>query len=158
MKKWSITRPDEAAAGALTKSSDLEPLCAAVLAARGIRTVQAAADFLGSDELSDPFLIRDMQEAAEVINEAVESGKPICVYGDYDCDGVTATVMLYSYLECLGADVRFYIPERSEGYGMNEASIRQLAQEGVALIITVDNGIAALAEAELIAQLGMTLV
>ena len=158
MKKWSITRPDEAAAGALTKGSDLEPLCAAVLAARGIRTVQAAADFLGSDELSDPFLIRDMQEAAEVINEAVESGKPICVYGDYDCDGVTATVMLYSYLECLGADVRFYIPERSEGYGMNEASIRQLAQEGVSLIITADNGIAALAEAELIAQLGMTLV
>lgn len=158
MKKWSITRPDEAAAGALTKGSDLEPLCAAVLAARGIRTVQAAADFLGSDELSDPFLIRDMQEAAEVINEAVESGKPICVYGDYDCDGVTATVMLYSYLECLGADVRFYIPERSEGYGMNEASIRKLAQEGVSLIITVDNGIAALAEAELIAQLGMTLV
>ena len=48
-----------------------------------------------------------MQEAAEVINEAVESGKPICVYGDYDCDGVTATVMLYSYLECLGADVRY---------------------------------------------------
>ena len=86
MKKWSITRPDEAAAGALTKGSDLEPLCAVVLAARGIRTVQAAADFLGSDELSDPFLIRDMQEAAEVINEAVESGKPICVYGDYDCE------------------------------------------------------------------------
>ena len=158
MKKWSITRPDEAAAGALTKGSDLEPLCAAVLAARGIRTVQAAADFLGSDELSDPFLIRDMQEAAEVINEAVESGKPICVYGDYDCDGVTATVMLYSYLECLGADVRFYIPERSEGYGMNEASIRQLAQEGVSLIITVDNGIAAIEEAEFAASLGVDLI
>ncbi len=158
MKKWNITRPNEEAIGALTRGSDLEPLCAAVLASRGIRSVQAAAAFLGTEELSDPFLIRDMQEAVEVINQAVESGSPICVYGDYDCDGVTATVMLYSYLECLGADVRFYIPERSEGYGMNEDSIRRLAQEGVSLIVTVDNGIAALAEAELIARLGMTLV
>lgn len=158
MKKWTIARPDEAAVGALTRGSDLQPLCAAVLASRGIRSVQAAADFLGSEELSDPFLIRDMQEAADLINEAVESGRRICVYGDYDCDGVTATVMLYSYLECLGADVQYYIPERSEGYGMNEASIRRLAEEGVSLIVTVDNGIAALAEAELIAGLGMTLV
>ena len=66
--------------------------------------------------------------------------------------------MLYSYLECLGADVSYYIPERSEGYGLNENSVRLIADEDTELIITVDNGISALKEAELISELGMELV
>ncbi len=158
MKKWVIHQPDAAAVSALTRGTDLTSLCASVLAARGIHTVEAAAAFLNTDALSDPFLIRDMREAVDCINEAIETGVPICIYGDYDCDGVTATAMLYSYLECCGADVRYYIPEREEGYGMNPASIRKLAEEGVSLIITVDNGISAIAEAKLAAALGMQLV
>ncbi|MBQ8724051.1 MAG: single-stranded-DNA-specific exonuclease RecJ, partial [Oscillospiraceae bacterium] len=143
---------------ALYAGSNISKLCAEVLAARNIRTIEDAASLLNCDGLSDPFLIRDMQLAADTINDAIDSGVPMCVYGDYDCDGVMATVILYSYLSELGADVTFYIPEREEGYGMNEAAVRQLAEDGVQLIITVDNGITAIREAELIYELGMQLV
>lgn len=158
MKKWVIQKPNPEEIQVLTKGTDLTPLIAAILASRGIHSVPAAAALLSAQELSDPFLLRDMQEAAECVNAAVDAGERICIYGDYDCDGITATVMLYSYLESIGADVRYYIPERADGYGMNEQSIRMLAQDGVSLIITVDNGISALKESELIASLDMKLV
>ncbi|MFR1501529.1 MAG: DHH family phosphoesterase [Ruminococcus sp.] len=103
-------------------------------------------------------MIRDMQAAADCLNAAIDSGEKICVYGDYDCDGVMATVILYSYLMELGADVVYYIPERSEGYGMNLNALETLKAQGVSLIVTVDNGIAALEEADWIAEQGMRLV
>ena len=99
------------------------------------------------------FLIRDMQAAADCLNAAIDSGEKICVYGDYDCDGVMATVILYSYLMELGADVVYYIPERSEGYGMNLNALETLKAQGVSLIVTVDNGIAALEEADCISRI-----
>ena len=77
-----------------------------------------------------------MREAADVINDAVENFESICIYGDYDCDGITSTVILFSYLECMGANVTYYIPERSEGYGLNADAVRELAKRGVNLIIT----------------------
>lgn len=158
MNKWQIITPDKNAVQALYAGSNISKLCAEVLAARNICSIEDAAKLLNCDGLSDPFMIRDMQLAADIINEAIDSGKPMCVYGDYDCDGVMATVILYSYLSELGADVTFYIPEREEGYGMNEAAVRQLAEDGIQLIITVDNGITAIKESELIYELGMQLV
>ncbi len=158
MKKWQIVQPDSQIAQALQAGSNITMLCAEVLSARGIRSLDEAADLLNCDGLSDPFLIQDMQFAADVINEAIDAGTSICIYGDYDCDGIMATVILYSYLSELGADVTYYIPERDEGYGMNEAAIRRLHEDGVELIVTVDNGITALREAELIYELGMRLV
>lgn len=158
MKRWNITTPSAEAVSALTKGGALSELCAAVLAARGISSLGTVQDLLGTDALSDPMLLRDMPEAVDCINSAIDSGTRICVYGDYDCDGVTATVMLFDYLTCLGADVTYYIPERAEGYGLNEQAIRTLSEDGVELIITVDNGISAIEEAKLIASLGMTLV
>ena len=158
MNKWIINKPDEKITALLKKQTDLSSLCIDVLAAREITTAEQAAKFINCDKLSDPFLLKDMHEAAQIINEAVDSGKSICIYGDYDCDGITSTVMLYSYLDCLGADVTYYIPERSEGYGMNCEAVRQIAEGGTELIITVDNGISSHEEAELIAELGMELV
>lgn len=162
MKKWIIGKPDPEAVEVLSSQGGLTRLCAGVLAARGIDTIEKAARFFnqsGGDEiLSSPFLIKDMQEAAETIQNAVDEGKRICVYGDYDCDGITATALLYSYLECIGGDVTYYINERSEGYGIFEEAIKKLADEGVELIVTVDNGISAIAEAELAAELGIELV
>lgn len=158
MKKWQMVPHDPKTAQALRSGSDISMLCAEVLAARGIHTLEEAAALLNCEGLSDPFLIQDMQFAADVINEAIDAGTSICIYGDYDCDGVMATVILYSYLSELGADVTYYIPEREEGYGMNEAAIRQLHEDGAELIVTVDNGITALREAELIYELGMRLV
>ena len=158
MKKWLIHQPPEEAAKQIRSGSDLSMLCAQVLASRGMHNVQEAAAFLQCDGLADPFLTADMETAADYINQALDNGSRICIYGDYDCDGVTATVILYSYLLELGADVTYRIPERDEGYGLNTNAVREMHEDGVELIVTVDNGITALEEAELIAELGMTLV
>lgn len=164
MKKWIIGKPDEAAAAELAKNCGLSPLCSSVLVSRGINSVQKACDFFNfrkdssTPALSDPFLIRDMQAAADAVLEAVDNGEYICVYGDYDCDGITATTILYSYLECLGANVRYYINMRSDGYGLCEKGIRELAEDGVQLIVTVDNGISAIKEIALANELGMKVV
>ena len=149
MKKWIVGNPDSSVSGRISSGSDLTPLCADVLVSRGITDLKSAAELISTDKLESPFQIKDMELAAGIINSAVEQGKKICIYGDYDCDGITSTVMLYSYLECIGADVSFYIPERSEGYGLNENSVRKMAEDGTELIITVDNGISAISEAKL---------
>lgn len=158
MKKWQIASPDKKMSDTLSKNGSISMLCAEVLTARNIRSLEDAAKLLNCDGMSDPFVIQDMQYAVDVINKAIEDETPICIYGDYDCDGIIATAILYSYLIELGVDVTYYIPEREEGYGMNEAAIRKLKEEGTELIITVDNGITALMEAELIYELGMRLI
>ncbi|MBE6851059.1 MAG: single-stranded-DNA-specific exonuclease RecJ [Ruminococcus sp.] len=158
MRKWVIGKPDPQIVSALQSRSDLSLLCCTVLAAQGCETISQAAELIGCSELSDPFLLCDMREAAERINEAVDAGERICIFGDYDCDGVMATVILYSFLSEIGADVIWKIPERSEGYGLNESAVHEMHSDGVQLIVTVDNGISAIKEAELIASLGMDLV
>lgn len=158
MKKWQIQQPDLTAAKKIQAGSDLSLFCAELLTVRGYRTVEEAALQFSCNAFSDPFLIRDMQAAADCLNAAIDSGEKICVYGDYDCDGVIATVILYSYLSELGADVTYYIPEREEGYGMNQSALETLKAQGISLIVTVDNGIAALEEANWLAEQGIRLV
>lgn len=157
-KQWKLSRPDTQAAALLSRELGITQICAEVLVSRGITAARQAEAFLQAEELSDPFLIADMDKAVTRIMRALERGEAICVYGDYDCDGVTATVILTDWLTYAGADVRWYIPTRKEGYGIREEQIRQLKAEGVSLIITVDNGISAVSEAELIRELGMELV
>ncbi len=158
MKKWQVKATDEAIVANLIKETGLNPFICKILAGRGILNRNDAELFFNSEELSDPFLMTDMEKAVEVINEFVEQGEKITVYGDYDCDGVTSTYMLFDYLQALGAEVDWYIPSRDEGYGLNNAAIDLLHKRGTKLIITVDNGISAIDEAEHIAELGMTLV
>lgn len=158
MKKWNIHNPDPEYISALQNGCDLSALCCTVLVSQGYLHLNEAAEFMGCQELGDPFEICDMKEAAELINQAVDDGKRICVYGDYDCDGVMSTVILYSYLAENGADVIWRIPERQEGYGLNQQAVREMHEDGVELIITVDNGISAIEEAKLIKELGMELI
>lgn len=162
MKKWTIGKPDPKAVSTLSVQGGLPQICAGVLASRNIDTIEKAAEFFNQhndgDTLSDPFLIRDMREAAETVLAAVDEGKRICIYGDYDCDGITATAVLYSYIECIGGNVEYYINQRSEGYGLCADAVRRLAENGVELIVTVDNGISAIEEAKLAAELGIELV
>ncbi|MBE6876144.1 MAG: single-stranded-DNA-specific exonuclease RecJ [Ruminococcus sp.] len=158
MKKWNIGRPDPASVAELQKHSDLSALCCTVLVAQGLADLTNAANFMGCQQLSSPFELCDMKEAAEIINHAVDAGKRICIYGDYDCDGIMSTVILYSFLAETGADVTWRIPERSEGYGLNMQAVREMHEDGVDLIVTVDNGISAVEEAKLIQELGMELV
>ncbi len=158
MKKWKINSPDENTVMQFAKKCDLGSLALSVMVSRGYTDFNDLVSFFNDADLADPFIIKDMDKAADIINAAVDSYDLICVYGDYDCDGITATAILYNYLESMGANVMYYIPERSAGYGMNMDAVRELAAKGVVLIVTVDNGISAHAEAEEIAKLGVRLV
>ena len=158
MKKWNVRVPDRSTVSKLMLGCGVTSLTAAVLASKGYSSPDSVMGSLQTEELSDPFLIKDMQAAADILNEAVDSGEKICVYGDYDCDGVTAAAILYSYLSEIGGDVISYIPERAEGYGLNNGAIDRIADMGVQLIVTVDNGITAINEAEHIYERGMRLL
>ncbi|WP_019678397.1 single-stranded-DNA-specific exonuclease RecJ [Ruminococcus flavefaciens] len=158
MKKWSVGSPEKSVISSLMLGCGVSSLAAAVLAAKGYSSPDSVIKSLNADELSDPFLIKDMQEAADTINSAIDNGERICIYGDYDCDGIMSTVILYSYMLEAGADVTYYIPERSEGYGLNMKAVDRISDDSVSLIITVDNGISAIPEAEYIYALGMKLV
>lgn len=154
---WHVAQLPAQAASAL---GAYPPLTAMVLAARGIDTPQQAQAYLAVDcPLPDPFLLTDMVPAVERIRLALNNGEKIVVFGDYDVDGVTATCLLTDFLRKQGGDCRYYIPSRlEEGYGLNPGAIRQLAGQGVSLMITVDCGITAEAEAKLCRELGMDLV
>ncbi len=156
---WNIAGVPSAAAERLT-AAGISPLVAQVLSSRGLDTLEAVQAFLKPETaLMDPFLLRDMDLAVELVRDAMARDDLICVYGDYDVDGITATSLLTEYLRSCGARIRPYIPGRlEEGYGLNRAAIETLQQEGVRLIITVDCGITALEEALLCRELGIRLI
>lgn len=133
-------------------------LLGGVMLSRGITSLSRAQEFFGCSSLSDPLLLKDMETAVDIIRAALDEGKKITVYGDYDCDGVTATAMLFGYLDAMGAEADYYIPDRSEGYGMNTEALKHILDSGTELIITVDNGISAVEEAEYIRSRGAQLV
>ena len=109
--------------------------------------------------LHDPFIMADMYKAVARIIKALEDGERITVYGDYDVDGVTSVTLIYLYLKSLGAEVDYYIPSRSkEGYGLSRMSLDTIKEKGTSLIITVDTGITANAEAEYASELGIEMV
>lgn len=161
MKVWSVAKVNKERAIAMANKLEIPPLLAMMLDIRGITKEEDVINFLQENkEFSDPFLMKDMDKAVERITTAVENGEKICVYGDYDADGVTSTSLLYSYLrDSLGADVMFYIPTRTgEGYGMNKSAVDKIHSLGVTLIITVDNGISAREEIDYANSLGIDTV
>ena len=142
------------------RPADMEPLVYDVLISRGITSEQEARDFLypSLDNLRDPFLLSDMAAAMDTIRRHVDAGSPITVYGDYDVDGVTASSILYTHLKSLGADVEVYLPSRhTEGYGLNDAAIEEIAGRSK-LLITVDCGISNAPQIALAKQLGLDCV
>ncbi len=160
VKKWILREADKEKASVLSEKFNIDPFIAYLLVSRGIDTELAVSSFLSdSFEIVSPFHFADMEEAAFTIGDAVDAGEKICIYGDYDCDGITSTALLYSFLKEENADVFYYIPQRlTEGYGMNTEAIDAIKAQGAQLIITVDNGISSLEEAEYIYSLGMRLV
>ena len=161
MKVWSVAKVNKERAIAMANRLEIPPLLAMMLDIRGITKEEDVINFLQENkDFSDPYLMKDMDKAVERITTAVENGEKICVYGDYDADGVTSTSLLYSYLrDSLGADVMFYIPTRTgEGYGMNKGAVDKIHSLGVTLIITVDNGISAREEIDYANSLGIDTV
>lgn len=160
MKKWITRNLNKDNAIAVSQRYELPMLLAMLLDIRGVTDDRDIEDFLYGDTLTaSPFEIKDMDKAVERIQAAVEYGERICVYGDFDADGVTSTALLYSYLSDIGADVIYYIPSReAEGYGMNKGAVSKIYERGVKLIITVDNGVAAVDEVAYAKSLGIDTV
>ena len=146
IKHWKIKSPEEALVTSLAQQAKLPVVMTRVLTSRGYDTPEKIQAFFSVEEkLSDPFALKDMEKAVQRIVRAVNEGEKIAVYGDYDCDGIMATELEYSYLETIGADVCYYIPQRDrEGYGLNKEALKLIFDSGVRLVITVDNGITAI--------------
>lgn len=160
LRKWEVRPLDKESAAAFAQTYGVPFFLAMLMNIRGLDDAAHLREFLGEGEpLSDPFLLKDMDKAAARITRAVDNMEKIAVYGDYDADGVTSTAMLYSYLETRGADVIFYIPQREgEGYGMNIGAVEYLKEQGVSLIVTVDNGISSVQEVARANELGIDVV
>lgn len=160
LRKWEVRPLDKERAAAFAQTYGVPFFLAMLMNIRGLDDAAHLREFLGEGEpLSDPFLLKDMDKAAARITRAVDNMEKIAVYGDYDADGMTSTAMLYSYLETRGADVIFYIPQREgEGYGMNIGAVEYLKEQGVSLIVTVDNGISSVQEVARANELGIDVV
>lgn len=159
-KKWIVSSIDKELAKELSVECEVDPIVALIASSRGYCDVYELEQFI-SDEpyFTDPYLMKDIDIAAEIINTSIENNEKIAVYGDYDCDGVTATSLLVNYFKSRNANCIYYIPDRfDEGYGMNIDAINFLKSENVDLIVTVDNGIVSFEEIDLAKKLGIKVV
>ena len=159
-KRWLI-RNTSKDISSLAKDSGVSEVVAKILINRGFHNKIDIKKFMRAsiEDLYDPFLMKDMEKATELIAQAIENNKKIVVYGDYDADGVTSTVIMYKALKQCGAQVGYYVPDRElEGYGINSDRIRKLRDEDFTVILTCDNGIAAMEQVKLAKELGMTVI
>jgi single-stranded-DNA-specific exonuclease len=158
---WTLAEPHPEEAAALAKASRLPLVLAELLVARGIQQAGEAYAFLNPAlaNLHDPFLMLGMKEAVERLERAIALREPVLLYGDYDVDGTTAVVLLKTAIEMLGGTARFHVPHRlREGYGLQSSVLEAAHAEGVRLVITVDTGMRAFAEAETARRLGLDLI
>lgn len=158
LTRWQVVSSDEEKARFLAQQLDVSIYMAKLLLNRGIDTLEKAKKFLFIEDVDyyDPFLLGDMDKAAARIKKAIKDKEHILIFGDYDADGVSSTAIMINTLKTLGARFSYYIPNRfTEGYGPNEAAFRKAHEDGVSLIVTVDTGIAAINEAEILKELGI---
>lgn len=159
--RWVVAPHDPEQARRFREAFGFPPVVARLLSARGFRSPEDVDAFLSPSlqRTHDPFLMADMEPAVERIGRALGSGERICVYGDYDVDGISATTILVRSFRFLGAEPRPYIPHRTrEGYGLQTEAVRRLAAEGVKLIVTVDNGTTAVEPIEVARSLGVDVI
>ena len=159
-QRWNIGAPSKEDVNRLQEAG-YSYLLSTLLAGRGIRTVEAAAEMLAREEFLShtPHLLQDMDKAVERINRAISDGETIAVFGDYDVDGITSTCLLSDYLRSCGVSCVRYIPRRIEdGYGLSQESIQALHDQGATLMVTVDCGITGNEEVDFANSLGMDVV
>ncbi len=142
-KKWVIKKADAAKVQTIAEALGVSELTAKVLYHRGIRDAQSAKNFLEPEAapFNDPFAMKGMRTAVDRIKKALDAHEKICVYGDYDVDGMSASAILIRKLRKFGAEVESYIPARAEGYGLNVPALEKISAEGATLLISVDCGI-----------------
>ncbi|WP_409289466.1 single-stranded-DNA-specific exonuclease RecJ [Peribacillus sp. SCS-37] len=156
--RWILKDVNTERVQELAEQLKITPLVSKLLVNRGLEDADSARSFLFSEDepFHDPFLFNDMEKAVERIHRAIQDKESILIFGDYDADGVTSTSVLMITLKQLGADIRYYIPNRfTEGYGPNIPAFERAVKEGASLIITVDTGISATAEADFLKNAGI---
>lgn len=145
----------------MSKVTNIDEVIIKVAVNRGMKNVLDLNKFLNAsiEDLYSPFLMKDMDIGIEIIKESIKEGKKIAIYGDYDADGVTSTVIMYKALKACNANFIYHIPDReSEGYGMSSERIKILKEQGVEVILSCDNGISAIEQIDLAKQLGMKVI
>lgn len=158
-KLWVFRDINMSQRASLAQALLISPAAASLFLARGVTTPHEATRLMSLQSPHDPFLVPDMEQAIERLHRAVNTHEPICFYGDYDVDGITATSLYLSFFGGLGAKVRAYVPHRlREGYGLNLGAVQRLHDEGISLLVTSDCGTTSHKEIELAAQLGMDVV
>lgn len=160
-KRWTQTRCDAGSVARLARELRLTEITATLLANRGITEPETAYRFLNPSiaDLHDPFKMADMEAAVARIFQAIERKESILIYGDYDVDGTTSTVILKKALTLIGADVSYYIPERlKDGYGLRDDAMEMARDRGFQLIISVDTGIRAQQVVEHARSLGLDII
>jgi single-stranded-DNA-specific exonuclease len=143
MKRWNILKHDREQVAKLAKDLNILPIIAALLISRGFETYEKAHKFLNPTltDLHEPFLLKDCEKAMKRVFQAIENGEKILVWGDYDVDGTTGTVVLRKALEIVGATTGFHVPHRfTEGYGLNIPKLSEAKDNGYTLVISVDTG------------------
>lgn len=161
MKKWIYKNKHTNAEALKTLSKSVSPIIAGLLLNRGITSPDEAKAYFSKPlrAVHSPFLLPDMDIAVDRITKAIENREKIVVYGDYDVDGITSTVLIYKFLSKCGADVSYYIPTRTnEGYGINIIALNKIIKSGVKLLITVDCGITAVGEIEFAKLQGLDVI
>jgi len=158
---WNIGEFDRDTAVKFCRDG-VNPLVSVLLVARGVTDIETVQSMVGDEHsfLHDPYLMADMDKAVSRIKSAVETGERIAVFGDYDVDGMTSTVVLVLWLQSQNASYDYYIPSRSEndGYGLNSSALDKMKADGITLVVTVDCGITALEEAQHAKSLGLDLI
>ena len=143
-KRWTIRKHDHDAVRKLAAELNVQPLVAALLISRGYDTPEKVVEFLNPspEHLHEPYLLKGMREAVDRIQRAIAGSEKIMIWGDYDVDGTTGTVLLRKMLSLLGSDSTFHVPNRfTEGYGINIPALEEARAAGVSLVISVDCGI-----------------
>jgi single-stranded-DNA-specific exonuclease len=160
-KRWRIFPHDAGRISQLARSANLPLVVAQLLVARGVTESAAAREFLDPKlmGLRDPERLPGVTDVADRLHVAVKDRRRVVVYGDYDCDGMTAAAILFRCLKLIGGDVSFYVPNRlDEGYGLNDEALRTLAARGAQTVVTVDCGVCSVAESEVARELGLELL
>ncbi|RME54029.1 MAG: single-stranded-DNA-specific exonuclease RecJ, partial [Deltaproteobacteria bacterium] len=161
IRRWNLLPQDPSGQTELAAALSISKITAQILLNRGIREVEEARRFFACSlgDLPDPFGMKDMDRATDRLLRAIEGGETIVIYGDYDVDGITGASLLKTFFREIGVETPFYTPDRlKEGYGVNPASVRRLAERGTRVIITVDCGISAFEGLEEARRLGIDLI
>ncbi len=159
--RWQLATCNEALAEEIAEACAISPLIARLLVIRGIDSPEKARSFLqvSVEQFHDPFLLDGMEISVNRIRAAIQLGEPICIYGDYDADGVSSTSLMVHTMRQLGAVFDYYIPNRfKEGYGLNNQALEYLHEAGYKLIVTVDTGISAVEQVEHAKKLGLDVI